>query len=564
MAGLWQRTGNVTVTNGSKTVTGFGTKWKTGVLPIQKGHTFYGPDNAAYEVDTVVSDESILLVDAYRGGTLANQAYRIDITRTSTISQFAADLASLVGKYRTWFDGMMTWLTGSGDVSILNPDTGANTTIPSWKKVASEGEGQAARAKEEADKAAVSAVAAASAVLAARLPTPDVSIPFTTDGQLLHGKGAPVLVGTTPVAKLVSYERLGSQTMLDKSGRLVTVPVGEMAIEQQGLAIFDQSVNLIAPSINWVGAMTASPWVHSAKDSAGWITVSGAGSGAAAEGSFVEFDVPTADMAHTFSLDILKTAGMQVRIQVQDSSTGRPMITITESGVSGVGSGSVYDMGSFWRVELSFSFLSTTYRKFRIYPFGVAVGATGSMTYRRVQLEAKAFATPYIENATSAQTTRPATTKCDIPWPGNLQPLSNSQIITLAYEFDVAGIPPNGFLQGVFSSGGGGVGAFSHQVVSAAVLQTLRAASGSTHSLPVVPRRRYKVCYRINKNVCDMFVDGAKVGSSVTASPATPGLPDVLRLGYLLTPDRCLNGHLRSLNIWNSSLTDIQCQAASS
>lgn len=163
MAGLWQRTGNVTVTNGSKIVTGFGTKWKTGTLPIQKGHTFYGPDNAAYEVDTVVSDTEILLVDTYRGGTLANQPYRIDITRTSTISQFAADLASLVGKYRTWFDGMMTWLTGSGDVSILNPDTGANTTIPSWKKVASEGEGQTARAKVEADRAKTEADRAAAA-----------------------------------------------------------------------------------------------------------------------------------------------------------------------------------------------------------------------------------------------------------------------------------------------------------------------------------------------------------------------------------------------------------------
>ncbi|MFM5187355.1 hypothetical protein, partial [Aeromonas caviae] len=163
MAGLWQRTGNVTVTNGSKIVTGFGTKWKTGTLPIQKGHTFYGPDNAAYEVDTVVSDTEILLVDAYRGGTLANQPYRIDITRTSTISQFAADLASLVGKYRTWFDGMMTWLTGSGDVSILNPDTGANTTIPSWNKVASEGEGQAARAKVEADRSKAEADRAAAA-----------------------------------------------------------------------------------------------------------------------------------------------------------------------------------------------------------------------------------------------------------------------------------------------------------------------------------------------------------------------------------------------------------------
>lgn len=153
MAGLWQRAGNVTVTNGSKTLTGFGTKWKTGTLPIQKGHTFYGPDNAAYEVDTVVSDTEILLVDTYRGGTLANQPYRIDITRTSTISQFAADLASLVAKYRTWFDGMMTWLTGSGDVTIPNPDTGTNVTIPSWKKVASEGEGQTARAKVEADRA---------------------------------------------------------------------------------------------------------------------------------------------------------------------------------------------------------------------------------------------------------------------------------------------------------------------------------------------------------------------------------------------------------------------------
>ena len=163
MAGLWQRTGNVTVTNGSKTITGFGTKWKTGTLPIQKGHTFYGPDNAAYEVDTVVSDESILLVDAYRGGTLANQPYRIDITRTSTISQFAADLASLVAKYRTWFDGMMTWLTSSGDVASSNPDTGANVTIPSWKKVASEGEGQTARAKVEADRAKTEADRAAAA-----------------------------------------------------------------------------------------------------------------------------------------------------------------------------------------------------------------------------------------------------------------------------------------------------------------------------------------------------------------------------------------------------------------
>ena len=195
----------MTVTNGSKTVTGFGTKWKTGVLPIQKGHTFYGPDNAAYEVDTVVSDESILLVDAYRGGTLANQAYRIDITRTSTISQFAADLASLVGKYRTWFDGMMTWLTGSGDVSILNPDTGANTTIPSWKKVASEGEGQTARAKVEANRAKTEADRAAAAANA----TAEAGT-----GSLMRVGGATILD-----AERYALERAtgGSQTIIRDS-----------------------------------------------------------------------------------------------------------------------------------------------------------------------------------------------------------------------------------------------------------------------------------------------------------------------------------------------------------
>ena len=419
--------------------------------------------------------------------------------------------------------------------------------------------------KDAAWAEVVSAALAGDIVAASALPLPDVSIPFTTDGLMTRGKGAPVLVGTTPVAQRVTYERLGSQTMLDKSGRLVTVPAGEMAIEQQGLAIFDQSVNLAAPSINWVAAAAAAAaWTHGAADAAGWITVSGSGDPSKSEGSYRDFSNTVNDVPHTFSMDVLKTPGLNLHLHVYNSSASLA-VTLTETTATGaVASEVVTDMGSYWRVEATRTFTGATTRSFRIYPFGTSAGATGSMTYRRVQLEAKPFATPYIENATSAQTTRPATTKCDIPWPGNLQPLSDSQIVTLAYEFDVAGIPPNGFIQSVFSSGGGGFGAFSHRVVSTALLETLRAASGITHALPVVPRRRYKVCYRINKNVCDMFVDGAKVGSSVTASPSTPGLPDVLRLGYILTPDRCLNGHLRSITIWNAPLTDIQCQAASS
>ncbi len=255
MAGLWPRTGNVTVTNGSKIVTGFGTKWKTGTLPIQKGHTFYGPDNFAYEVDTVVSDESLTLVEAYRGGTLANQGYRIDITRTSTISQFAADLASLVAKYRAWFDGMMTWLTGSGDVAILNPDTGANVTIPSWKKVASEGEGQTARAKVEADRAKTEAARAfteadraAGIVAAAALPLPDVWAPLSDSLRMITGYGRDVLVGSDVVARMVNFSRSSTATYIGKDGLLKTAAANEPRFEKEGLLLEGQSTNLIARS----------------------------------------------------------------------------------------------------------------------------------------------------------------------------------------------------------------------------------------------------------------------------------------------------------------------------
>lgn len=422
---------------------------------------------------------------------------------------------------------------------------------------------EANRAKSEADRAKqISGLdTVAEAVGLAALPLPDVSIPFTTDGQLLHGKGAPVLVGTTPVAQLVTYERLGSQTMIDKSGRLVTVPAGEMAFEQQGLAIFDQSVNLAAPSINFGGTSAALNWANGAKTPAGWITLTGSSDPAISNGSYKDFIAPTSGV-HTFSLDILKTAGLNCRIRVYDSPAPDRDITIKETTVSGTGSEAVSDAGEYWRVELTVTLVNSA-RPFRIYPFGAVVGASGSMTYRRVQLEAKPFATPYIENATSAQTTRPATTRCDVPWPGNMQPIDGTQTITIALEFDTKGSPIAS--NSIFASGGIG-GQFLHRIVSLPnnQYQAMRSASGVSHTFIVTPNRRYKMCYRINKNTCDLFVDGVKIGQSVTVQPAVVGLPDVLRLGYIITPERCLNGHLRNINIWNSSLTDIQCQAASS
>lgn len=563
--GVWYRAGTVAVASGSKTVTGTNTQWQNLIFGVAPGATFYGPDGKPYEIDTVNSNTSLTLVTNYSGTTASAQAYAVDPTRTGSVASLAAQTSEVLKFSQKQFTQIQTWFTGAANANVtLESPAGQTITVPSYMKVASEGEGQATRAKAEADKAALSASASAGAVLAARLPTPDVSIPFTTDGRMMHGKGAPVLVGTTPVAQLVTYERLGSQTMIDKSGRLVTVPAGEMAIEQQGLAIFDQSVNLAAPSINWVAsANAAAAWTHGAADAAGWITVSGAGNTGLTEGSYRDFTVPTKDTPYTFSMDVLKTPGLNFRLRTYGANLGLD-VALTDTTVTGANVAEVVtDMGSYWRVEVTRTFVSDTARIFRFYPFGTSIGATGSMTYRRIQLEAKPFATPYIENATSAQTTRPATTRCDIPWPGNMQPLTNWQELTISFEFDTAGVPVSPASHTIFAQGGGVAQHLLTRAEPNGFLRFYRSA-GSTHQPTIVTRRRYKMCYRINRNACDLFIDGVRVGGSITATPVTPGVPDLLRLGYSQTPDRCLNGHLRNINIWNAALTDTQCVAASS
>ncbi|MFQ2634781.1 hypothetical protein ACK3ZK_07820 [Aeromonas caviae] len=403
MAGLWQRTGNVTVTNGSKTITGFGTKWKTGTLPIQKGHTFYGPDNAAYEVDTVVSDESILLVDTYRGGTLANQAYRIDITRTSTISQFAADLASLVAKYRAWFDGMMTWLTGSGDVAILNPDTGANVTIPSWKKVASEGEGQAARAKTEADKAAASAALAGDIVAASALPLPDVWAPLSDSLRLITGYGRDVVVGSDVVARMVNFSRSTTKGYQAKDGLQKTAAINEPAFGPIGCLVDGQSTNLCINSENILTAWVRSGTATREKLTGIYtkITCEGGSMGFYSSGAFLEVG-----KVYTVSFWAYADTLSSVRIGVGNEVNGR-IETLTS-------------------VPTRYTKTFTATQTIGTIVAYSADGASGSFVVGGFQLEELPFASSYIPT-NGASVTRVADV-INIPYVGNGVPLSDMQM----------------------------------------------------------------------------------------------------------------------------------------
>ena len=74
MAGIWYRAGAVSVTSGSKKVTGFGTQWQTSTWKVEKGHAWYGPDGKPYEIDYVESDTVLYLVMAYGGPTAASQS----------------------------------------------------------------------------------------------------------------------------------------------------------------------------------------------------------------------------------------------------------------------------------------------------------------------------------------------------------------------------------------------------------------------------------------------------------------------------------------------------------
>lgn len=250
MAGIWYRAGTVSVTNGSKKITGFGTLWKTTVLKPDKGHPVHGPDGRIYELDYVESDTVLYLVTAYAGATAAGQAYAIDIPRTSGIPAFSRDLSAFMGYHQTQMDGWQQLLTGTGDVTLTAPD-GTKLTVPTWDKVMNAGYGVVTQAKTEADRAkaeaansAASAAAAGNAVVAAALPLPDVWVPLSDSLRMITGYGREVKVGDDVVAKMVNFSRSTTATYIGKDGALKTAGVNEPRFEKEGLLIEGGSTNL--------------------------------------------------------------------------------------------------------------------------------------------------------------------------------------------------------------------------------------------------------------------------------------------------------------------------------
>lgn len=136
MAGLWYRAGTISVTNGSKKVTGFETQFKTSTYKPDKGHTFWGPDGKHYEVDYVESDTVLYLVQAYTGATAAGQYYEIDITRTGTTPALSREISAQLAYAQGQYDSWQQILTGAGDVTLTAPDA-RQITVPALSNMLS-------------------------------------------------------------------------------------------------------------------------------------------------------------------------------------------------------------------------------------------------------------------------------------------------------------------------------------------------------------------------------------------------------------------------------------------
>lgn len=96
----WNRTGTVTVTLNSVTVTGVGTVF---LQESRVGDGFRGPDGGLYEVSNIVSNTQLTLAKQYKGPTLATQPF--DIIPVQGYQQKSADeLRAFVNKYGAFLD----------------------------------------------------------------------------------------------------------------------------------------------------------------------------------------------------------------------------------------------------------------------------------------------------------------------------------------------------------------------------------------------------------------------------------------------------------------------------
>lgn len=596
MAGVWKRDGTVAVTNGSKKVTGTGTTFADAKNGVAKGHLFCmttGTTVDLYEVDYVVSNTELHLVQAFRGTTGTGKTYEIITTFSDSIPEFARKLNASLSYYQGQSDMVQQLFTSdAAEITVTAPDGTTHKLIP-WKRVTSEGEGQAARAKVEADRsrdeanrAKDEADRAAGIVAAAALPLPDVWAPLSDSLRLITGYGRDVLVGSDVVARMVNFSRNSTATYIGKDGQLKTAAANEPRFEREGLLIEGQSTNLVPWSSGYNGetpAWSATNYSMSKRPDGVLITpAAGVAEKCVKLGDNLFPDLPDRPLSMTVEVkgngyDMIVLGFMGTYISASDNGIGVSLLDGTVKQTNHGLTVTRFEPLPDGFVRITVSTPSYTSREgawssaivgcgsmsapYKAYSAHDADGIKGVIV-RNVQLEALPFASSYIPTSGAAVTRAPDT--CWLPSQQNLVPVvggPDGAPLTIACEVNALPGTVGGSESRTVVDIGAGSSAIS--LNSSGVDLHVRVFNGPSAITPLVGGkalglvRQSEVVACSNKNVI------AKTASTTTVLVPTTR---PLRIGYWSPPDsgvgdaniRNLWGHVRNLRIWRRNLTDDQ------
>ena len=130
MAGTWVRVGTVTVTSGSKKVTGAGTSWLSNLLQKVGKGCMCVIDNVISEVDYVNSDTELYLVEAWEGATASGKKYKIQVTVTDTIPELSSRISQSLAYANGQYGNLESWATGAAANVTLTGPAGNQVTLP--------------------------------------------------------------------------------------------------------------------------------------------------------------------------------------------------------------------------------------------------------------------------------------------------------------------------------------------------------------------------------------------------------------------------------------------------
>lgn len=496
---------------------------------MAKGHLFCitsGTSVDFYEVDYVVSNTELYLVQAYRGTTATGKAYEIITTFSDSVPEFARRLTATLSAYQQQSDAFQALLTSTATtVEVTAPDGTKQTLIP-WKRVTSEGEGQAARAKTEADKAAASAALAGDIVAASALPLPDVWAPLSDSLRLITGYGRDVLVGSDVVARMVNFSRSSTATYIGKDGLLKTAAVNEPRFEKDGLLVEGQSTNLVWRSedlLSW----SKNGDVTRERQAGVYTKITAAGG---TMGCYLAGITLVVGKTYTVSFWGYADAALAVKVGTEREAVGTvAALTTTPTRYS----------RTFTATQEIGTIVAYT-----------APGASGSFYVGGFQLEELPFASSYIPTNGAAVTR--AADKAWLNVAGNLIPLS-----AIALEFN--SIAPSSFYQApnltryiVHTGDGTGITAYLGRFTTQ--FEDAGAAQGST----ILPGRTVVVG----------GVSGGKAairsGAGLASGMAVKGFKqtEIYLCNSGVGPaDRQAFGHVRNLRMYHRDLTADQYKA---